>query len=39
MAYSYWQNKVVLVTGGSSGFGRIIAETFFRAGARLALVG
>jgi len=38
MLQSYWQDKVVLVTGGSSGFGRIIAETFFRAGAKLALV-
>ena len=38
MAQSYWQNKVVLVTGGSSGLGRIIAETFFQAGAKLALV-
>ena len=38
MAQSYWQNKVVLVTGGSSGLGRVIAETFHRAGAKLALV-
>jgi len=38
VAQSYWQNKVVLVTGGSSGLGRIIAETFHRAGASLALV-
>jgi NAD(P)-dependent dehydrogenase (short-subunit alcohol dehydrogenase family) len=36
---SYWQNKVVLVTGGSSGLGRIIAEHFARAGAKLAIVG
>ena len=35
---SYWQNKVVLVTGGSSGQGRVIAETFHRAGAKLAVV-
>jgi NAD(P)-dependent dehydrogenase (short-subunit alcohol dehydrogenase family) len=35
---SYWQNKVVLVTGGSSGLGRTIAEEFFRAGSKLAIV-
>jgi len=34
----YWQDKVVVVTGGSSGFGRIIAETFGKAGAQLALI-
>ena len=38
MMQSCWHNKVVLVTGGSSGLGRIIAETFRRAGAKLALV-
>ena len=38
MVQLYWQDKVVLVTGGSSGLGRIIAETFFQAGAKLALV-
>jgi uncharacterized protein len=35
----FWQNKVVLVTGGSSGLGRTIAETFCRAGAKVAIVG
>ena len=32
---SYWRNKVVMVTGGSSGFGRVIAETFALAGANI----
>lgn len=36
--HTYWQNKIVLVTGGSSGLGRIIAETFHRAGGKLAIV-
>lgn len=35
----YWQNKIVVVTGGSSGLGRIIAEAFGKAGAKLAIVG
>lgn len=35
----YWQNKIVLVTGGSNGLGRVIAETFGAAGAKLAIVG
>jgi short-subunit dehydrogenase len=35
---SYWQNKTVLVTGGSSGLGRVIAEEFSRAGTKLAVV-
>ena len=36
---SYWRNKVVLVTGGSSGFGRVIAETFALAGAKVSVAG
>ena len=38
-AMTFWQNKVVLVTGGSSGLGRVIAEAFSEAGAKLAIVG
>jgi len=34
---SRWQNQVVLVTGGSAGLGRAIAEAFGEQGARLVL--
>ena len=33
----YWQEKVVIVTGASTGFGRVLAEAFARAGATVVL--
>ncbi len=38
-AMSFWKEKVVLVTGGSSGLGRIIANAYAAAGAKLIVVG
>lgn len=36
---SYWSNKVVLITGGSAGFGLELAKAWAARGARLVLVG
>jgi len=35
---SYWENKVVVITGASSGFGRELATAFVREQANVALV-
>lgn len=36
---SYWQEKVAVVTGGSSGLGRVIAQTLADAGANVVVAG
>ncbi len=33
-----WKDKIVLITGGSSGLGRVIADSFAAVGAKLVLV-
>ncbi len=39
MASRYWRDKVTLITGGSSGLGRVMAEQFAQRGARVVVVG
>lgn len=39
MGNTYWKEKVVLITGGSSGLGRELAEEFARVGAKIVLAG
>lgn len=36
---NYWKNKIVLITGGSSGLGKVITETFAKEGAKTIIVG
>ncbi len=38
-AVSYWKDKIILVTGGSSGLGRMIADGFGGAGAKIVIAG
>ena len=38
-AMNYWKDKIVLVTGGSSGLGRVIADGFGGAGAKIVIAG
>ena len=39
MSTTFWREKVVLITGGSAGFGKVLAQSFARAGAKVVIAG
>lgn len=39
MPTTFWREKVILITGGSAGFGKVLAERFAHAGAKVVIAG